>query len=309
MSIPTYNEEMLKKAEAGDAWEQTNMGLCYQFGLGIEKDLDKAVYWYELAANNNDVTAMGKLALFFLRTETYKSRWKEGVKWIQLAAEGGHPTMQFLFSEMLEGSPYVKTDLNHSRFWLEESANNMFPQALYKLGDLLLDEQKVPEALELFNKASDLNEIRSQLMLSKLYSQNDVVKADPEKAMHYLQLAKQHTDTLSSFFIGSYYGSLRDYSSALKYYMLAENDYPEASYSIGMVYRYIEGFIDKKLAAKAFEKAAKKGNVYAEYEFGKCYYDNFGVFLDYNKAKHWLRKAAKKGHPEAKKLLDTLKDW
>jgi TPR repeat protein len=46
--------DLKKKAEAGNADSQYNLGLCYANGLGIGKNLTEAVKWYQLAANQGD---------------------------------------------------------------------------------------------------------------------------------------------------------------------------------------------------------------------------------------------------------------
>jgi len=39
-----------KAAEQGDATAQNNLGVCYENGMGVERDRKKAVYWYTKAA-------------------------------------------------------------------------------------------------------------------------------------------------------------------------------------------------------------------------------------------------------------------
>ncbi|MDE5548533.1 MAG: sel1 repeat family protein, partial [Clostridia bacterium] len=42
-----------KAAEQGLAKAQTNLGSCYYFGRGVVQDYTKAVYWYKKAAEQN----------------------------------------------------------------------------------------------------------------------------------------------------------------------------------------------------------------------------------------------------------------
>ncbi|GBC22416.2 kinase-like domain-containing protein [Rhizophagus irregularis DAOM 181602=DAOM 197198] len=37
---------------------QVSIGYCYEKGIGVEKDLKKAFYWYEIAANNGSLMAI-----------------------------------------------------------------------------------------------------------------------------------------------------------------------------------------------------------------------------------------------------------
>jgi uncharacterized protein len=47
-------EAYLQTASQGDAIGQRSVGWCHEFGSGVPKDLDKAAYWYTLAAANGD---------------------------------------------------------------------------------------------------------------------------------------------------------------------------------------------------------------------------------------------------------------
>ena len=52
-----------EKADAGVAAAQAKMGNIYWQGEGVEKDLRKAAEWFQLAANQNDMTGFFGLAI------------------------------------------------------------------------------------------------------------------------------------------------------------------------------------------------------------------------------------------------------
>jgi len=52
-------------SEQGDPYAQFNLGVSYNHGSGIEKDLKEAVHWYQLAANQGDLDAQFNLALCY----------------------------------------------------------------------------------------------------------------------------------------------------------------------------------------------------------------------------------------------------
>ena len=47
----TAFEWYLHAAEAGDAWGQNNVGVCYMYGDGVERSPTAAREWFELAAD------------------------------------------------------------------------------------------------------------------------------------------------------------------------------------------------------------------------------------------------------------------
>ena len=47
-----------KAAEQGDATAQYNLGACYEYGEGVEQDMEKAVELYRKAAEQGDADAV-----------------------------------------------------------------------------------------------------------------------------------------------------------------------------------------------------------------------------------------------------------
>jgi TPR repeat protein len=69
----TYSDELLKKAESGDSTAQRHLGSCYYRGLGIKKDITKAIELWEKSALQGDIKAQSNLGtLYFLDQKNYK---------------------------------------------------------------------------------------------------------------------------------------------------------------------------------------------------------------------------------------------
>ena len=51
------------KAEQGDPQAQSNLGIAYENGYGVEKSYLKAAYWYTKAAKQGNATAQLNLGL------------------------------------------------------------------------------------------------------------------------------------------------------------------------------------------------------------------------------------------------------
>ena len=62
LSLIKYLPWFTKAAEQGDADAQCNLGMCYEDGDGVEKDLQKAIEWYTKAANQGNTNAKQALA-------------------------------------------------------------------------------------------------------------------------------------------------------------------------------------------------------------------------------------------------------
>ncbi len=50
-------KELIRAANEGDVEAQNCLGSIYRSGEGVEKDLEKALYWYEKAAKQGDIEA------------------------------------------------------------------------------------------------------------------------------------------------------------------------------------------------------------------------------------------------------------
>lgn len=58
---PEQIREWRAAANRGEAWAQFNLGVCYDNGDGVEKDLREAVRWYRKAAEQGDASAQCNL--------------------------------------------------------------------------------------------------------------------------------------------------------------------------------------------------------------------------------------------------------
>lgn len=97
-------------AQNGVAIEQSKVGLFYHKGLVVKKDTDKAIEWYELAANAGVLSAQAPLAqLYFEKREYVKAR-----KWFEAATkQWDADSMYQLATMMRDGLGGVKNQLEY----------------------------------------------------------------------------------------------------------------------------------------------------------------------------------------------------
>ena len=60
----TYSDALLKSAEAGNAKAQCDLGVCYYDGLGIDKDYNKSMEWFDKSAKQGYAEAQFRMAGF-----------------------------------------------------------------------------------------------------------------------------------------------------------------------------------------------------------------------------------------------------
>src|SRR5437763_561994 len=69
---------------------QYNLAALYNNGEGTEKNLEKAFYWFQRAAENGNTDAMNSLATFYENGKGTEKNLEKAFYWFQKAAENGN---------------------------------------------------------------------------------------------------------------------------------------------------------------------------------------------------------------------------
>ncbi|PKC64113.1 HCP-like protein, partial [Rhizophagus irregularis] len=84
-----------KLAENGDKVAMLNLANYHKNGKEMEKNLEKAIYWYQKAAEKDVKEAMYNLAICYENGEGEEEDLEEAFYWYQKAAEKDHITAMF----------------------------------------------------------------------------------------------------------------------------------------------------------------------------------------------------------------------
>src|SRR5436190_248752 len=84
------NINLLKQLAESDDYAQFNLANSYYNGEGTEKNLEKAFYWYQKAAENGNNNAMYNLARCYKNREGTEKNLEKALHWYQKAAENGN---------------------------------------------------------------------------------------------------------------------------------------------------------------------------------------------------------------------------
>lgn len=228
-------------AEAGQARTQYALGKIYRDGQGVEKDVQKAVELFTLAAMQGNSFAAFALGKMYLSDDSALSRnVAAALKWITNAAEHGNQFAQYYLGKLLlKGTDDISQDTNSALRWLLASVEQGNVHAEYALAMAYLKGESVPKdslkAMELLKRASSREHQFAQYQLGKLLLQGEDVPKDVVAAVHWLTASAMH---------GNQY----------------------AQYALGKLYLLGKGVEkDKDRAAKWFQMAANQGNEYAQY--------------------------------------------
>ncbi|KAM0443412.1 hypothetical protein ACHAQK_003058 [Fusarium lateritium] len=127
-------------AKHGHAESGYRTALCYEFAWGCRKDPAKAVQFLRTAASKRHPGAMTRLGKACLSGDLGEKRYREGIKWMKLAAEAADtqynsaPYQLGCLYENGYGADIFKDD-NHAAELFTQAAELGHPEANFRLGD------------------------------------------------------------------------------------------------------------------------------------------------------------------------------
>ena len=135
-------EQLMRDAEKGDAVAQHELATCYLNGYGVEKDLEKHIYWLRLSAEQENVDAMWRMFLSYARgigvekdVEKAKYWYFKGEKCteevLREKAENGDIKSQGIMARLCG----ILQDDEGELYWIKRSADQGDFYAIYLLSD------------------------------------------------------------------------------------------------------------------------------------------------------------------------------
>lgn len=240
-----FSEELLKKAEAGDAEAQCKLAGAYREGRGIEKNLG------------------------------------ESLKWLKRSAEAGFGVAELVLAKDLIAGSEVPKDLPKAEQLLLSAEKKLEPtpgpyssKVQYFLGMFYLTfepRKDLEKALRYLRSAAEKNDSCAQHALGKMYADGTGVDKNETLALEYLQKSAAAEQACGKSCLAEYYLNRGEYGQAREWYEKAALQEEESAlFQLGMLYRNgMGGEPDLSRSNEFFEKANSKGNFKAKYELGK----------------------------------------
>jgi len=129
---PAAVAALRQKAEHGDAQAQYELGLLYEHGTGVTKEMAEAIRWYRKAEKLGSADARHTLELisFLLRSDA------ESVAWYRKAAEQGDARAQAALGTLYAQGSGLPKDYAEALRWLRKAADQGDMIARQRLGIL-----------------------------------------------------------------------------------------------------------------------------------------------------------------------------
>jgi len=249
-----------RAAEHGNADAQYQLGRCYDYGKGIEKDPEKTFQWYMKASEQGYSKAQYDLGTCYEEGYGTEEKPEEAFKWYMEAAKQG--------------------DFN----------------AQYEVGRCFIQgygTKKMPEkAFKWYMKAAEQDNSDTQYEVGSCYENGYGTEKMPEKAFEWYMKAAEHGNPAAQFELGRYYekgyGTAKDSAKAFEWYMKA------AEQTISNVQRNYFRYGTENMPSRTFFKQYMKAR--AMYALGDCFLMGIGVQIDFEEAIKWYMKAIENGY-------------
>ena len=114
-----------KRAEAGNAEDQCNLGRCYLQGQGVPQNYYTALSWFRKAAEKDWAEAQFYIGRCYLFGQGFpKPDYNQAVIWFEKAAKQNYADAQYQLGVCYEKGQGIKQNLKTARKWYEKAAKN-----------------------------------------------------------------------------------------------------------------------------------------------------------------------------------------
>ncbi len=163
------------------------LGEMYEKGLGVNKDINKAVSYYYNSAKGGDDRSAVKIGSMYYYGKNVNQNFNEAYKWFYYASKTGNATAEYNLGLMyLEGTG-VKQDFKNAFYYLKRSADKGHSLAQGEIGNLLYEGKGTPqdyqEAIRYLLMSANQGNIYAQMSLGDFLS-NQEVKGAPINFVH-----------------------------------------------------------------------------------------------------------------------------
>ncbi len=312
-------------AEGGDAAAECYIcGWRYANGRGVIQDDEKAVEWYQKAAEQGHAIAQYDLSWMYQHGRGVSPNSSEALKWCRKAAEQGYADAQNTLGWRFQ---YVRgvnvQNYDEAIRWYRTAAEQGHADAQHRLSELSARFRAPPmrseqintddgQAVRLDYRSTPTEEINfdGRHTTSRGFGRHNV-----RTFLHY-QRAAQQGDTTAMNNIGVMHANGRgvdqDYNEAIIWFSnAARQGNATARTNLCIVYNHLGWMYAKGVGVEQdygqafdwFTKAAEQGHAEAQYNLGVMYANGDHVVQDEAEAARWFSQAAEQRDIEAQSAL------
>ena len=188
-----------RSANHGSATGAYGVGTCYRYGVGVAKNINEAVKWFEIAAERYDNAESGanmysalELAKMYIWGDEISENLYKGIKYAKMAAFRGSPEGKYLYALCFSNGYGTQSDSVRAKIWAYRALDDKYYTAYWLLGNMYLYGTCVDEsedkAIDCYKRGDEKNEFNCQYSLGKIY-ENHYAGLDLFMALEYYEKA------------------------------------------------------------------------------------------------------------------------
>ncbi len=325
-SIKGGNKELLNQhidlAGKGNVFSNMLVASCWQNGIGVGKDVSKAITYLTNAANKNCIIAQRELALVLLN----RKNAKDAAIWFKKGMDNGDIPCTFYYGKLLIEGLGIKPDKKEGANHLLKAADAGLPQAMYYVGNCYMKgdglTKNAGQAVLWYQRAAGKGVSNAQWTLAQCYREGNGTSINYDQALYWYAEcnSKGHkrsfkqliTDSIPDSPFVAYLKGMKaytnkDFDGAMKLFKvvgkakIADGKVMEAVITANSSYKKY----NMKKGIKLLDDAAET-NARAMYLLGALYEAGKGVEKDMDRAVAYMTKAAEKGYGLAQCALADM---
>lgn len=196
--------KLKRRAMAGDAMAQLDLGRHYNYGEGVSQDNKLAYQWISNAANQGLHAAKVNLAEFYIKGTVVDKDLRIAEALLNQAAKHGSIEAHLFLFRLYRSNSEVK-DYEAAIFWLKKAAEEGSVKAMEMMAAMFLDgrvvEPDYTKSAYWLNRGAEAGDLDASYNLADFYMQGTGVTKDTVKGTKLLKNAalKGHTYSIDYF--------------------------------------------------------------------------------------------------------------
>ena len=293
-------------ADKGNTFGMHNMGLLHYYGWGITKDIKNAKGWYQKAADKgyaNSQYMMAKILEYGEADGTVDL--PKAIKYYELAAGQNQGSALYALGRLYYEGKGINKDYEKAKEFFTKSAAQNVLAADFMLGTMAEKGLAGPvdylEAERRYLNVATKGHLEAQIKLADLYYDLKLGKDKKGNATPWYLKAAENGDLHSQYRVAVMYYNGKYYYAAKKWFQkAADRNHANAQSYLGYMYDSgLGGSKNMKRAFELYQKSAKNGDRVGMYNLASCYYSGLGTGKNIYLAKTWFQRSCEKGYKKA----------
>ena len=320
-----YTDKLLKRAESGDLKAQLDIAECYDKGLGVQKNPEKADFWFKkiqeqankkTASINKTIDEVVKVA-----DETAEkmkgivANIKEQYSRSRIKAEQGDQPSQLIvgLAHLDPDSTFVPYDKNEAYKWIKKAADSGNICGKYLLARFMREGIGTPintdQAMSLMAQIDNSASPAELAVLGVLLFKGCDYLNNKEEGINYLSKAAERGDVNAQLFLSDYFCNTDPKQFAKWTKKASDQGNAVAQASLGMALIMGRGVPENKTQGiQLLKESAGRSNPAGMYGLGVCLINGNGIKKDVKQGVKLIKSAANSGFQAAVEWIQKNPD-